>query len=91
MKFNTEKYFIFKKALSKDLTDFIYNYFILKRKVAVTLFNSNWISPFSQEWGVWNDPQIPNTYSHYADVVMETLLSNVQPILEKKLSYNARK
>jgi hypothetical protein len=87
MKFNTEKYFIFKKALSKDLTDFIYNYFILKRKVAVTLFNSNWISPFSQEWGVWNDPQIPNTYSHYADVVMETLLSKVKPILEKKLAF----
>lgn len=87
MKFNTEKYFVFKKALSKELTDFIYNYFILKRKVAITLFNSNWISPFSQEWGVWNDPQIPNTYSHYADVVMETLLSKVQPILEKKLGF----
>jgi len=87
MKFNKEKYFIFKKALSKDLTDFIYNYFILKRKVAVTLFSSNWISPFSEEWGVWNDSQIPNTYSHYADVVMETLLSKIQPILEEKLGF----
>ena len=28
--------------------------------------------------------QIPNTYSHYADVAMETLLLRTQPIMEKK-------
>ena len=25
-------------------------------------------------FGTWTDKQIPNTYSHYADPVMETLL-----------------
>ena len=35
-------------------------------------------------FGVWTDAQVPNTYSHYADVVMETLLLKVQPIVEKQ-------
>jgi hypothetical protein len=32
---------------------------------------------------VWNDEQIPDTYSHYADTAMETLLLSVQPKMEK--------
>ena len=32
----------------------------------------------------WNDDQIPNTYSHYADIAMETLLEKVRPIMEEK-------
>ena len=33
--------------------------------------------------GTWSDTQVPNTYSHYADIAMETLLQWVQPIMEK--------
>ena len=32
---------------------------------------------------MWNDQQVPNTYSHYADIAMETLLTWVQPAMEK--------
>jgi hypothetical protein len=32
----------------------------------------------------WKDDQVPNTYSHYADIAMETLLLLVQPIMEKQ-------
>jgi hypothetical protein len=35
-------------------------------------------------FGVWNDEQVPNTYSHYSDIVMETLLQKTQPIMEEK-------
>ena len=62
----------------------------MKRQVARTLFNSRYISQFSDEWGTWKDPQVPNTYSHYADVAMETLLLMVQGVMEKhtKLKLN---
>jgi hypothetical protein len=56
----------------------------MKRQVARTMFDDRFISPFTTEWGVWNDEQVPNTYSHYGDVAMETLLLAVQPIMEKQ-------
>jgi hypothetical protein len=55
----------------------------MKRQVARTIFDTRYISPFTTEWGVWNDEQVPNTYSHYADTAMETLLLAVQPKMEK--------
>ena len=38
------------------------------------LFDQKYLSPFNTEYGVWNDEQVPNTYSHYGDMAMETLL-----------------
>jgi hypothetical protein len=35
-------------------------------------------------WGTWGDPQVPNTYSCYGDIAMETLLKYVKPIMEKR-------
>ena len=62
----------------------------MKRQVARTLFDTRFISPFTTEFGVWNDSQVPNTYSHYADIAMETLLIRCLPIMEKttKLKLN---
>ena len=34
--------------------------------------------------GTWTDKQIPNTYSHYADPVMETLLMKVLPKMQQE-------
>ena len=31
--------------------------------------------PFDDSWGTWKDEQIPNTYSHYGDMLMDTLLA----------------
>ena len=56
----------------------------MKRQVAKTMFDERYISPFTTEFGVWNDDQVPNTYSHYSDIAMETLLLAVQPIMEKQ-------
>jgi hypothetical protein len=35
-------------------------------------------------FGTWKDSQIPNTYSHYADHVMETLLMKTLPVMQKE-------
>tara|TARA_R100001244_G_scaffold108582_1_gene80342 strand:- start:2193 stop:2870 length:678 start_codon:yes stop_codon:yes gene_type:complete len=83
MKFKKNKYQILKKVISPELSSFISNYFLLKRKVARTFFDSTYISQFSTEFGVWNDKQVPETYSHYSDIAMETLLQQVKPVMEK--------
>ena len=83
MSFKKNKYSLLKNAISKELASFAYQYFLNKRKVAQFLFKERYISPFTDYWGVWTDAQVPNTYSHYSDLVMETLLQQVKPVMEK--------
>ena len=78
------KYKVIKQAISKELCNFVYDYFLLKRKVARTYFDKKYISPFNLDFGVWNDPQVPDTYSHYSDIVMETLLEKLLPLMKKE-------
>jgi|TARA_R110000803_G_scaffold198705_1_gene262551 hypothetical protein len=84
MSFKKNKYQVIKGAVSKELADFCYQYFLNKRTVAEHLFKEKYISQFTEYFGVWNDQQVPETYSHYADIVMETLLQKVKPIMEKE-------
>jgi hypothetical protein len=83
MLFKKEGYIIIKNTIHKELTDFIYKYFLLKRQVAKTYFETNHIEKNSLDYGTWlADPQVPNTYSVYSDIVMETLLTEVMPKME---------
>ena len=82
-KFEKNHFLVIKEAIDPKIANFVYNYFLIKRQVARTLFDTRYISPFTTEFGVWNDEQVPNTYSHYSDIAMETLLLNVQPKMEK--------
>lgn len=83
MSFKNKKYKIVKKVISKEMCNFFVNYFTIKRQTAKTLFETKQISPFSSDYGHWNDPQSPNTYSCYADIAMETLLLKLKPVVEK--------
>ena len=85
--FKKDKYKILKGAISKELASFVYSYFLKKRQVARFLFDQKYISPFTEYWGVWTDKQIPNTYSHYGDVAMETLLEGLRAKMEKETGY----
>ena len=82
--FKKDRFTVIEKAIDPKIANFVYNYFLMKRQVAKTMFDERYISPFTTEFGVWNDTQVPNTYSHYADIAMETLLLAVQPIMEKQ-------
>ena len=82
--FKKNKFTVIEKAIDPKIANFVYNYFLMKRQVARTMFDARYISPFTTEFGVWNDDQVPNTYSHYSDIAMETLLLAVQPIMEKQ-------
>tara|TARA_R100000781_G_scaffold105881_1_gene69747 strand:+ start:316 stop:963 length:648 start_codon:yes stop_codon:yes gene_type:complete len=81
--FQKNKYSILRGAITKEIADFAFAYFLNKRQVAGFLFDQKYMSPFTEYWGVWNDQQVPNTYSHYGDIVMETLLLKVKPVMEK--------
>ena len=83
MSFKTNKYTVLKNVISTELAEFVYKYFLNKRNVARFLFDQNYISPFTEYFGVWFDRQVPNTYSHYSDIVMDTLLQEVKPVMEK--------
>jgi hypothetical protein len=87
MSFKQQKYKVLRKVVSLELIKFIYRYFLNKRKVAEFLFTKKFISPYTTYWGIWSDAQIPNTYSHYADLVMETLLQDLKVIMEKESGY----
>ena len=77
-------YKVIRQAITKELADFIYSYFLMKRKVARKMYDERYISQTNYDYGVWNDEQIPETYSHYADIAMETLLQNLQPKMEEE-------
>ena len=79
MSFEKNKYEVVRKAISKELAGFCYAYFLNKRQVAKHLQDTKFISPYDETWGTWTDQQIPDTYSHYADLVMETLAIRVRP------------
>ena len=78
MSFKKNKYTVLKGTISKEIAEFCYEYFLNKRKVAQFLIDTKFISPFTEYFGRWNDAQVPNTYSHYADLVMETLLQKLK-------------
>jgi len=78
MAFN--KYQVIKKAVNYELANFIFNYFLLKRDAVQWMYQNNIIYDNGM-FGTWTDQQIPNTYSHYADMVMETLLVKMLPVM----------
>ena len=80
MAFN--KFQVIKNALSFDISNFILNYFMLKRDAVEYMYSNNIIHDTGL-MGTWTDSQIPNTYSHYADPVMETLLVKMLPVMKK--------
>jgi hypothetical protein len=83
MTFKIKKYQVIKNAISYELANFVYNYFMLKRDAVNFMYKNN-INYETPLLGTWEDKQVPNTYSHYADFVMETLLMKVLPKMQQE-------
>jgi hypothetical protein len=81
--FQKNHYLIIKQAINKELANYLYNYFSIKKDVAHTVLHSGFVSPYTEYFGHWNDTQVPGSFSHYADIAMDTLLLKVQPIMEE--------
>tara|TARA_R110000782_G_scaffold50923_1_gene110032 strand:+ start:233 stop:835 length:603 start_codon:yes stop_codon:yes gene_type:complete len=85
MSFKKNKYTVIKQVISKELVNFLYNYFHMKKQVLDTCLNARYISPYEEFLGCYENKneQIPNTYSHYSDIAMETLMLRCKPFMEK--------
>jgi alkylated DNA repair dioxygenase AlkB len=88
MSFKENKYTVIKNAISTELADYVYECFLLQRKVARTFFDNKYISPFATEFGVWNDQQVLDTYSFYSNPIMEVLLEKLKPLMQKETGLN---
>lgn len=77
------KYQVIKGAVSYELANFLYNYFLLKREATSYMYEHNWTYDTGL-LGTWSDEQIPNTYSIYGDPAFDTLLMKVLPVMKKE-------
>ena len=85
MSFKKNKYTVIRQAISKDLASFIANYFSMQKQVYDTCRAARYFSPFETILGYYEgkNEQIPDTYSQYSNMAMETLLLKCQPSMEK--------
>jgi len=88
MSFKEKKYLVIKKAISFELANFAFNYLLLKRDAVKWMQSNNYISEFTPGFGSWKDKQIPNTYSIYSDMFMETLMMKVLPVMQQHTDMN---
>tara|TARA_Y100000590_G_C15234691_1_gene831393 strand:+ start:44 stop:685 length:642 start_codon:yes stop_codon:yes gene_type:complete len=86
--FKEKKYTIIRNAISYELANFGYNYLLLKREATQWMHKNNYVSEFTPGFGTWKDKQIPNTYSCYSDMFMETLMMKVLPIMQQRTEMN---
>ena len=86
--FKEKKYTVIKKAISFELANFAFNYLLLKREAVAWMHKNNYISEFTPGFGTWKDTQIPNTYSIYSDMFMETLMMKVLPVMQQHTEMN---
>ena len=82
--FKKKKYEVIRQALSKELSNFIFNYMMLQRDAVDFMMKNNKVNPANPFIGNRVDRQIPGAYSKYADWVMETLLQYMRPIMKAK-------
>ena len=86
--FKKKKYKVIRQAISKDLAAFVANYFMMQKQVYDTCRAQRYISPFENIIGQYEnkDEQIPETYSHYSNIAMETLMLKCLPKMEEATS-----
>ena len=81
--FKEHKYLIIRNAISVELANFAFNYFLMKKDATQWMHKNNYVSEFTPGFGTWKDEQIPNTFSCYGDTFMETLMMKVLPVMKQ--------
>jgi|TARA_B100001778_G_scaffold129776_1_gene106729 hypothetical protein len=84
MSYKKNKYKIIKNAIPLDVANFVHDYFIMKREVFFHMKNSKYISKYNDDWGKMGDDQCPQSYNHYSDVAMDTILSLLTDKMNKE-------
>ena len=84
MSLHDKKYIVIKKILSEELVKIYYDYMLNKEKVCITLLENRMINPFSQAYGFFNDPQVSGAYCTYGDLLLDNMLTQLKPRIEKE-------
>ena len=88
MSFKDKKYEVVKKAISYELANFIFNYFLMNQQVTAFMLQNNMVQEDNPLIGSWKDNQTPNTYTQYSNQVMETLMMKVLPLISETTGLN---
>ena len=78
-----DNYKVVKQAISLELANFLFNYFLLKRDAVKYMYENQWTYD-SGILGTWSDEQVPNTFSVYGDPAFDTLLMKVLPVMREQ-------
>jgi len=81
--FTKNNYNVVKEAISPEMAFFLNKYFHNKRKCLIWMQETKNISYHDDTWGTFRDKQIPDTYAHYGDMAMDSLLEWVLPLMCK--------
>tara|TARA_A100001035_G_scaffold279817_1_gene282497 strand:+ start:1792 stop:2454 length:663 start_codon:yes stop_codon:yes gene_type:complete len=84
MSLHDKKYIVIRKILSDELVKIYYDYIINKEKVCITMLDNRFINPFSKDYGIFNDPQVPHAYSLYGDLLFDNMMIDLKPRIEKE-------
>jgi len=84
MSYKKNKYKIVKNAIPMDVANFVHDYFLMKREVFLRMKKSKYISKYNDDWGKMGDEQCPQSYNHYSDVAMDTILSLLTDKMNKE-------
>jgi hypothetical protein len=84
MSFKEKNYLVIKKAIPKDMAEFLFNYFLIKKQVLLTFRDLRFISEKDHTFGEMGDGQTgKNTFCLYGDVAGDTLLLRLHSLMEK--------
>ena len=85
MSFKKNRYKIIKNFVSKDVTKFIYDYLLFKRKAVKYMYDAGF-QPHCIT-GTFEDDYVPGPYCLYGDFVLENLLEKSLPNVEKATGF----
>ena len=85
--FKKNKYRIIKNALDSEAVELAFNYLLIKRQVHDTLKSDRYLSEFNIDYGSrTTDEQVKGgAYCGYGDILMDSLLLKLKPLLEKEI------
>jgi hypothetical protein len=83
MSFKTKRYQLVKQIIPQDMAKLANNYLLVREQVFNTLINNKIISPYQQEYGIYNDQQVSGAFAIYGDVLMDCFLLKLQKQVEK--------
>ena len=81
--FSKNNFNVVKEAITPELAFFLNKYIHNKRQSYTYMKETGNISHHVASLGTYSDRQIPNTYSHYGDIAMDSVLEWINPLMSK--------